>query len=185
MKARWFLFALVVLVQLAVPAGMIARRELTLREGEAFKFRTAPVDPYDAFRGRYVALSLEASRITLLPDHDFRSGEKVFASIVTDENGYAMFDYISRVRPVTGAYLAVRLADVYDGNGTLQLPFDRYYMNEDEAPEAEMAYRSATTMDGSRAAHLLIRIRRGYGVIEDLYIDNLPVREFLGRGPGI
>ena len=53
-KRNGILLGLVVVAaaQLAVPAWMIAGRELTLREGQVFKFRTRPVDPADAFRGR-------------------------------------------------------------------------------------------------------------------------------------
>ena len=39
--------------QFGVMGHMIIRRELTLRRGRVCRFLTAPVDPYDAFRGRY------------------------------------------------------------------------------------------------------------------------------------
>ena len=61
MKKRKLLitsFILLCLVQTAVPLSMIARREFTLRNGRVYKFKTAPVDPYDAFRGRFVALAV-------------------------------------------------------------------------------------------------------------------------------
>ncbi len=53
MRRAWLLpaFVLVCLVQLAAPASMIWRHERTLANGLPFKFQTAPVDPYDAFRG--------------------------------------------------------------------------------------------------------------------------------------
>ena len=57
---RLLVFALVGFAQLAVPASLIWKRERTLRQGHVWKFRTAPVDPVDAFRGRYVALEFEA-----------------------------------------------------------------------------------------------------------------------------
>ena len=58
-KILLVLFILVAIVQISFSASMIINREITLKSGKQFKFRTAPVDPYDAFRGRYVALTLE------------------------------------------------------------------------------------------------------------------------------
>ena len=57
------LFIVVAVVQIAAPASMILRRERALDRGERFLFRTAPVDPYDAFRGRYVAPSFRGRRV--------------------------------------------------------------------------------------------------------------------------
>ena len=51
-KLRLIIFILVALTQVAVPASMIWKRQHTLREGRAWKFRTAPVDPVDMMRGR-------------------------------------------------------------------------------------------------------------------------------------
>ena len=53
------LFLCLFAVQIAVPVYMIVNREKTLVLGKQFKFHTVPVDPYDAFRGRYVALAVQ------------------------------------------------------------------------------------------------------------------------------
>ena len=49
-------FILLVLVQLFVPANMILEQEDILKNGTPYKFKTAPIDPYDPFRGKYVWL---------------------------------------------------------------------------------------------------------------------------------
>ena len=53
-KLRLIIFLVVALAQISVPASMIWKRQRTLREGRLWKFRTAPVDPVDAMRGRYL-----------------------------------------------------------------------------------------------------------------------------------
>lgn len=58
---RWLLFALLCVAQWAVPLAMVQRAERTLSEGTAYRFRTAPVDPADPFRGRYVTLDFDAA----------------------------------------------------------------------------------------------------------------------------
>ncbi|MBK6341440.1 MAG: GDYXXLXY domain-containing protein [Flavobacteriales bacterium] len=60
MNRKPLLFLGIALAQLAVPAWMIAGRERVLSQGEVFKFKTAPIDPRDPFRGEYVRLDFEA-----------------------------------------------------------------------------------------------------------------------------
>ena len=61
-KPRLVIFILVALAQICVPASMIWKRQRTLREGRLWKFRTAPVDPVDAMRGRYLSLRFETEQ---------------------------------------------------------------------------------------------------------------------------
>lgn len=181
-KSLLFLFAVAVILQLAVPAAMIAKRERVLREGRVFKFRTAPVDPYDAFRGRYVALSLEQSNIAVPLGSDYARGQRVFAVLEEDADGFATITALRRERPDAEPYLATRIQYVHNTNALLDLHFDRFYMGENEAPAAEKAYRKHSTRT-NRSAYIQVRIEKGFGVIEDLYIENTPIREYLARQP--
>lgn len=166
------------LLQLAVPAGMIASRELTLRKGETFRFRTAPVDPYDPFRGRFVALNLEAARAPRPADVELEYRQKVFALLAVDEAGFAYCSGIVVERPAEGYYLSARITSFDKDQVRLQLPFDRYYAEEDLAPEIERAYRANSRRD-KMEAYISVRVRDGRGVLEKLYIADLPVAEFL------
>ena len=64
----------------------------------------------------------------------------------------------------------------YEDTVTLQLPFDRYYMKESRAPEAERSYNRRAQ---GEKAWVTVRIREGHAVLEELYIDGLPIREYL------
>ncbi len=179
-KSLLFIFALAVILQLAVPAAMIVRRARVLRDGRAFKFRTAPVDPSDAFRGRYVALSLEQNRLTVPLGSDYARGQKVFAVLQEDDAGFARITDLRPERPEADPYLATRIRYVYNTNAFLRLPFDRFYMEEGEAPEAEKAYWEHSRRTNT-AAYIRVRIQNGFGVIEDLYLEDTPIREYLAR----
>jgi uncharacterized membrane-anchored protein len=179
-KSLLFLFGLAVLLQLAVPASMILKREHALTHGRAFKFRTAPVDPYDAFRGRFVALGFDPSHVRVAPDHDFRRNETVHALLAEDAEGYALFSGISRSRPLAEPYLDLKIQNVLGGDIYLRPPFDRFYMEESEAPDAERAYRQ-NSVRSNRNAYVQVRIEKGFGVIEDLYVDDTPIRKYLDR----
>jgi uncharacterized membrane-anchored protein len=181
-KTLLFLFGIAVLLQLAVPASMIAKRERVLGHGQAFKFRTAPVDPYDAFRGRYVALRFDQNTVPLEPNHDFRGNEKVYALLAEDAEGFAFFSGLRRDRPETAPCLRAQIQHVSGTNAHLRLPFDRFYMDESEAPGAERAYRQ-NSVRTNRNAYVQVRIEKGFGVIEDLYVNDTPIREYLDRQP--
>jgi uncharacterized membrane-anchored protein len=162
--------------QLAIPAMMIHQRELTLRDGHAYKFRTQPVDPYDAFRGRFVALRLEPNSVAT--NAVIEHGTTVYVTLAEGPDGFAKFTGVSREPPVERDYLKVRTAWSSGGTVSLLLPFDRFYMEENAAPEAERAYREHSRQGGARDAYVIVRVRDGQGVIENLYVAGQPIAEF-------
>ena len=164
------------LLQLAVPAWMIGNREATLQLGKAFKFETAPVDPADAFRGRYVALDVrERTAEAVCPGPSSKPGETIYVTLQIKPDGYAKLGSISREKPAGGDY--IRAKSGYDQRA-VTLPLDRFYMNESLAPKAEQAYRQ-NSRASNRNACILVRVRGGDAVIEDLLLDGKPVREYL------
>ena len=176
-------FVCLAVAQLAVPFSMIGQREITLQNGRAFKFRTAPVDPYDAFRGRYVALSLEQARsVSVTNAADFEHGQRVFALIETNDQGFARIARVSPDRPAVGDYVKTRVGYSWNGNLNLDLPFDRYYMNETRAPQAERAYRRFSS-GTNRNSYVTVRISSGFAVIEELYVDDTPITRWVKEHP--
>ena len=184
-RVLFLLFVLVAVIQLAVPIAQIARHENILQTGVTYKFRTAPVDPADAFRGRYVALAYEGTTAPLREGDDLRYGMPAYVRLGVDEAGFARFIELSATPPESGDYLLVESLFIGQrgegGEVPFSLPFDRFYMAETEAPRAEAAYRRhAGRGDDDRiTAYVLVRVKGGRGVIEELYIQDKPMREFL------
>ncbi|HSW14470.1 MAG TPA: GDYXXLXY domain-containing protein [Solimonas sp.] len=182
MNRKLLILALVCLAQWAVPGFLIARGEQTLAEGMAYRFRTAPVDPVDPFRGRYVALDFVAAQLPAPKGRDYVSGQRLYAAISVDGDGYARLLLPEANPPAQGDWLPVTVQwrDA-DGRLRLKLPFDRYYLDEQLAPEAERVYREGNRRGepDARPAWASVRVRRGYAVLEELYIDGVPVRERL------
>lgn len=161
----------VCIVQLAVPAWMIKRRENTLKLGEVFHFKTQPVDPYDAFRGRFVALNFEAAVITnLTHTADYERRQRLYAKIVTNEQGYAEIESLHKNK-IEGTCIPVR----YQWNSRVTLPIDRFYLEESLAPEAERLYRQHNMRGASSNTYAVVRIYNAFPVIEDLIIDGQSV----------
>lgn len=173
------LFAFVCISQLVVPASMIYKREATLQYGEVFKFKTAPVDPYDAFRGRFVALNYEQNTIYGdWSDEGYRRGRVVYAVLERDAEGYASVVEVRLDQPDSQVFLKVRVSWVNNNRLMLNLPFDRYYMDEFEAPAAEREFIWRQGRQ-ERTAYALTRVRNGFGVIEELMVEEKPIREWL------
>ena len=174
------LFFLLVLFQLGTPLAMIVKRESVLKTGEHFRFKTAPVDPYDAFRGRYVALRLEADRVPVPEGLDLNYGQKVYAHIVVDEKGFAKFSTVSIARPEGIPYIEAS-GRIQGKNVQLDLPIDRYYMEEKAAPAAEKLYRKNSTRD-KQNTYVTVRVKDGYVVIEGLYISGQKIEDAIKNG---
>ena len=100
-KVTLLLFILLALVQLYVPAMMILRREEIIATGSEYKFETAPVDPYDPFRGRYITLNFQETRVPVTDLSDWKEGDVVYAVLGTDEEGLAIFTEALKSPPDT------------------------------------------------------------------------------------
>jgi uncharacterized membrane-anchored protein len=170
---RLIVFVLVALAQVGVPASLIWKREQTLRHGSVWKFRTAPVDPVDAFRGRYVALEFEAEGQEISPPRNVESGRTIFVTLLPDGEGFARIDQVLPTAPALDDFIAVHLV-----GKTVSLPFDKYWVTERDAPAAESAYRAQSQRD-KRNAFVTVRVFRGDAALEQLYLDGQPLGEFL------
>ena len=178
-------FAVVIAAQLAVPAWLIIEREWVLRDGQVFKFKTRPIDPADAFRGRYVWLGLEPDKVKV-PDADqWHYDTPAFAVLGTNAAGFAVVQRLERVRPaqVAAVQVHVRWADTRQGEVTILWPgLDRYYMTEKKAPAAEVAYREHSVRT-NQACHVTVRVRNGHAVLEELFIADQPIHAWLKQHP--
>jgi uncharacterized membrane-anchored protein len=175
------LFVITALVQLAAPLSIIWQHEQALRLGRAYKFRTAPVDPYDALRGRYVALQFDQTTVPL-PDTALAlvPDQRVYVLLEESADGFAHFTTVLLTPPAAGDYLGVEVAWVDSARQVvaLRLPFERFYLEEATAPAAEQVYREHSRR-GQQDAYALVRVRHGRGVLANLYIGDTPIADFV------
>lgn len=173
---RLALFIVVALVQLSVPASAVWNRHRTLKQGRVWKFKTAPVDPVDAFRGRYIALCFEAEQLTQADNLSFGT---VYVTLKENAEGFAEVDHVTNkfesgdnVVSARGGYTIRRIS----------FPFDHYWVTEKDAVAADKAYAENSRRD-KQNAYVTVRVRSGDAAIEELYIDNQPLKEYLRAHP--
>lgn len=174
-RALWIVLGL---VQLAVPAWMIVGEERVLREGRPLKLHTRPVDPADVFRGRYVALGYTVEQVPreLVRGH-FDHRDTAYLELRESADGFGELVALHKEKPAGGLVLKATVNFVTSEMVSVELPFNRYYMDEKLAPDAETAVR-AGGLEPSEA-WVAIRVLGGRGVIEELYLGGKPVRQFL------
>lgn len=177
-------FIVVAAAQLYVPAKMILDREDIIDQGKEYKFLTAPIDPTDPFRGKYIILSFDENTVEVEDSREWMSGDDIFVHLKEDENGFAQVVSVSKVEPVDHQdYVKAKVRFVFEervNNLEISYPFDRYYMEESKAYDAEIAYRDSQ-VDTSSVTYALVNIMNGEAVLKDVLIDGIPIKEFVER----
>ena len=172
-------FIVVALVQIYVPAKIILDRAIVLSSGKEFKFRTAPIDPTDPFRGKYITLNFNENTIEIQNTGNWTRGEAVFVLLETDNNGFAKIRSASKAKPLdTRDFLKAKVNYVDGSKLSIEYPFDRFYMEESKAYDAELTYRRALP-DTSQVAYALVNIKNGESVLKDVMINGISIREIV------
>jgi len=184
MKNKWLLVLLFVIVagiQWIVPMQMMRDSQDTLTSGAKFKFRLAPVDPVDPFRGNYLDLNFDISRVKVVAPPHWAAGDQVFVVLEEDANGFARVNRLSRETPDPDVdFIESRVRSVVGEDSLvvfIEYPLDRYYINEKLAgPIEDLIIENQR--DTTKINHALVRVRSGDAILEELYIDGVPVSEW-------
>ena len=145
-------FALMVGVQLLFPLKMIIEREIIITKGQTFLFKIRPIDPYDAFRGRYVSINYEENPI-YIPESisDNKEGDELYVTLKADNMGRVVFDKV---------YTNIEMWD------------NRYYMNEYKAPIADMI-----NLEG----YAQVAVYKGKTVLKGILIEGMPIEKYIDK----
>lgn len=194
-KIALIVFALLFIAQLWVPARLIFHSRAAAAQGVSFKFKCAPYDPRDLFRGHYLRLNLAELPEFTLPQSRIREfkangashGEYVgYFTFARDGDGFAQIKSLDVHPPTQGdpfLELPFRvMSKSGDGNTAvkLTLPFDRFYVNETDAPALETHMREAMRPGNNpNENYLIVAIADGKYVVQDLYISGVSSQNLL------
>ncbi|RYF89015.1 MAG: hypothetical protein EOO03_07045 [Chitinophagaceae bacterium] len=183
-KILWIGFALMAGLQLWVPASMIFQQQHVLNDGVAFKFKAAPVDPYDPFRGKYIVLRYEAVSFVPKPGEQWESGETLFVELAHDSAGFARILKVHKQMPPQNSNIIKASVDYVSQENVrrvfIEWPFDRFYMEESKAKAAELVYNRAAA-DSSLQTYSLVKIKDGAAVLQNVFINDIPITQFIKK----
>lgn len=180
-RTIFLLFIALAAVQLYVPASMILGRERVLAKGTLYKFRVAPVDPYDPFRGKYISLRFEANTFPIQNPDEWTTGQPIYVALTTDAAGYAAIANVLPEKPdeaIDYLHTSVEYVSPMEDSSLLYIsyPFDRLYLEESKAPEAEATFFDSLS-DTTKTTYALVHVLKGQGVLKDVEIDGVPIKE--------
>jgi uncharacterized membrane-anchored protein len=164
---------------------MIWNQESVISRGTLFQFKTAPIDPSDPLRGKYIRLQFEENQVTALGTSIWSEYEEVYATIEKGKDGFARIQTISIVPPQeTKNYIKVALnmrQEVGDSTIlTISYPFDRYYMEESKAYPAEIIVRESN-QDSTQYTTALVHVQDGQAVLTDVQINGISIQEVVQK----
>ena len=160
---------IVVALQTLALAYMIYDRQTMLNAGRVVTLKVVPVDPRDVFRGDYVTLNYEISRLDttkLDGDDTFASGDKIYVTVVAQEGVWNAVA-LGRSKPfaVQGG-VAIRGDVQYADSSTVSVTYgiESYFVPEgtgraieEEARKGELSVDAAIDPQGRAAIKALRR----------------------------
>lgn len=172
------IFAIAAVAQWAAPLSQIWTHEQVLTQGTLIKLKCSAPDPYDPLRGRYLAVRPE-QRVARVPaGMKLERGMHVFGTLTTGADGLATISNLSLTPPTSGDYIRLKAGHIYGGDeANIEWPFDRFYINEKLAPEADKWFAENIRTDKGIIAE--VRVLNGRAVLADLSLDGKPFREIL------
>lgn len=171
------IFGIAALAQWAAPLTQIWTHEQTLTQGTLIKLKCSAPDPYDPLRGRFLAVRPTQREVNVSADMKLKQGVQVFATLTTGTDGLSTITRLSLKPPTSGDYIRVKTGYAYESKATIEWPFERFYINEKLAPEADIWF--AENIRGDKGIIAEVRVLNGRAVLADLSLDGRSFREIL------
>jgi hypothetical protein len=111
---------------------------------------------------------------------DWPIDDEIFVQVGADSSGFAYVHSPSHEVPGNGSdFIRVRIDGNTSGGGKstirIELPFERFYMDETKAEDAESAHRNAMR-DTGHVTYAVVHVKDGESVIRDVMIDEVSIR---------
>lgn len=185
-KTRYIfgIFVALALVQLFVPAQMIWGREKVINEGVSYKFKTRPVDPNDPFRGKYIILNYELDA-AITKDTLWNRNEDIYIKLSKDSLGFAVISAVSHSKfeiPDDFVKAKVQWYDSNDHEVNFSFEFNRYYMEESKAYDAEQVYvKSLRDSLPENDTYAIVFVKDGEAVLTDVMVNEVSIKDYVEK----
>jgi len=118
------LFVIIFLV-LSVVFSFIIYNGWPLWTGKKMVLDTLPVDPFDPFRGQYMIINYEISRLDVV--EGFNEGDSVYVNLEKDEQGVWRFQSASGSKPEIGDFIKGNIIRVSGKNIRVEYGVEQFF----------------------------------------------------------
>ena len=115
MKKQFIGLIAVLVLILVVVSTFILYNEWPFMTGNKLVLATLPVDPFDPFRGQYMAINYEISAVDNTVDNingSFEEGDTIYVVLKEDEQGIWRRDSTSKSKPLEGDFIRGEVINV-------------------------------------------------------------------------
>lgn len=178
----YILFGIMVLAQIIASAQIVYKYEHAIASENVYKFKTAPMDPNDPFRGKYISLNYQINFFKT-KDDNWDNYKKGYAYFSRDKDGFAVLETLTK-QPLSDSnfdYVEVELRNYHHDRIYFALPFNRYYMEESKAYDAEVLARKLSRDRKENNIYALVHIEKGTYVLTDIIVNGTSINEAVAK----
>ena len=151
-KYKRLIMALVVLIGIA--GSFMLYLSFPLLTGKTVVLKTQPVDPFDIFRGQYLTISYEISRVNL--SADTKEGNTVYVSLKEDDDKIWHADKVSLSKPDSGVFIRGTAKQSWRGLA-VEYGIEQYFFERDaHIPRMDSAKIKLDSSGQARIVELLM-----------------------------
>jgi len=146
------IIALVVLIGIA--GGFILYLSFPLLMGKTIILKTQPVDPFDFFRGQYLTINYEISRVNL--SIDAKEGDTVYVSLKEGEDKIWHAEKVSLSKPESEVFIRGTAKQSWRGLG-VEYGIEQYFFERNaHIPRMDSVKVKVDSSGQARIAELLM-----------------------------
>jgi uncharacterized membrane-anchored protein len=97
--------------------------------GTTVVLATQPVDPFDPFRGQYMTINYEISRVPVLLG--VQEGDMIYVSLDKDVNGTWRYEDVSLIKPSKGVAIKGTVTSIYGGIMRIEYGIEQFFFEQD------------------------------------------------------
>jgi len=155
MKKQYLGLIIVISIVSLVLFSFILYNQWPLMVGKKVVLVTQPVDPFDLFRGQYMSINYEISRINGV--EGFGKGDSIYIILKEDKQGIWRKEKVSKSKPQAEYFIKGKIAYTYKGGVRVKYGIEQFFFeNHAKLPTRNITVEIGVTNSGrAKLSHLL------------------------------
>ena len=128
MKNKLIGLLVILVVIVVIVTAFVLYNEWPLLTGKKIVLATQPVDPFAPFRGQYMRIGYEISRLEGV--EDFESGDVIYVLLDEDEEGIWRFESASHSMPSRGDFIKGKITWVSGESVSVEYGIEQFFFEK-------------------------------------------------------